>query len=139
MDASSFQEGFNELVEWLAKRGYSVHTYTDACDSVQWYVKEVHISTRQHAENRLYALLHECGHILIEDNRDRLYQLSYQVSADSPLYPSREKRVALLAEEFEAWKRGERLANRLGIQISVEKYDTQRTRSLMSYIHWAAQ
>ena len=138
MDASSFQEGFNELVAWLAKRGYSVRMYTDACDSVQWSVKEVHINTRQHAENRLYALLHECGHILIEDNRDRLYQLSCQVSTDSPLYPSREKRVALLAEEFEAWKRGERLAHRLGIQISVEKYDAQRTHSLMSYIHWAA-
>ena len=50
---------------------------------------------------------------------------------------SRERRVAKITEELEAWKRGERLARRLGIKINEEKFDKVRSDAIMSYIEWA--
>ena len=132
-----FHEGFDRVVEWLDKRGYEVYIGTDVEDSVWYANKRIYINSRQHIQNRLYALLHECGHILVNDNRDRVYELSYQATGEGRVRPSKQKRVAILAEEFEAWKRGERLADRLGIEINTEKYDQERTRAIMSYIEWA--
>ena len=133
----SFHEDFDKVVVWLEGRGYSVYTGSDVQDSVWYCAKRVYINSRQHIQNRLYTLLHECGHILINDNRDRIYELSYQTSGEGRVRPSKQKRVAVLAEEFEAWRRGERLAARLGVEINPEKYDQERTKAIMSYVDWA--
>ena len=50
---------------------------------------------------------------------------------------NRKKRVAVLSEEIEAWKRGELLAKRLGIEINSEKFDRVRADAIMSYVEWA--
>jgi hypothetical protein len=131
-----FHEDFDCIIIWLNKRGYKVYMGSDAQDSVQYGPKRIYLNSRQHIQNRLYALLHECGHILVNDNRDRVYKLSYQATGEGRVRPSKQKRVAILAEEFEAWKRGERLAARLGVEINIEKYDQERTKAIMSYVEW---
>lgn len=109
-------------------------------DSTVFAERVVYINTRQHAENRLYTLLHECGHVLVDSTRngDRVYKLSGQAWSEARDRPSQAKRVAMLTEEIEAWKRGERLALRLGIAIDKTKYDLARTMALMTYVRWAA-
>jgi hypothetical protein len=133
-----FRRSF-ELVEfWLDDKGYQVLLETDAQDCVYFNCKQVHINSRNHAEKRLYILLHECGHVLINHGRkDRVYSLSRETEAIVGDRVSKKRRVAVLSEEIEAWKRGERLAKRLGIQINEEKFDKIRTESIISYVAWA--
>ena len=47
-------------------------------------------------------------------------------------------RISLIEEEFEAWKRGKRLAKRLGIQLDEARFEKHKAQCLMSYIHWGA-
>ena len=134
----SFNKDFKIVEGWLASRGWHVYSYTDATDATYWHLKQIHIDSRKHSEKRLYTLLHECGHVLVDDNRDRIHSLSRNAHTDAPQRASREKRIAILSEEYEAWKRGERLAKRLDIKINTKKFDAHRATCLMSYTNWAS-
>ena len=134
----SHRDSIDKVVEWLGERGWKVLFYTDAPEVTVWNLKQIHINSRTHPETRLYTLLHECGHVLVDDNRDRIHKLSYQSHCEHNRFLSRGKRVAVVSEEYEAWKRGEKLAKRLGIDIDVKKFDRHRADALMSYINWAS-
>ena len=47
-------------------------------------------------------------------------------------------KVSVIGEEYEAWKRGRKLAKRLDIEVNKDKFDLAMTRALMSYFKWAA-
>ena len=132
------EEHFETLVLWLQKKGFEVFLYTDAPNCVFWNLSEVHINSRMHAEKRLHVLIHECGHVLINRNRERPFRLSKHARVSHYSKISRDKRVSVLSEEMEAWRRGENLARRLSIDFDVEKFDKLKTTCLMGYIHWAA-
>jgi trehalose-6-phosphate synthase len=136
----TFNEGFDRVAAWLAMRNYEVCLGPDMPDAASFEEERVYINSRQHSENRLYTLLHEAGHVLVNEARDgdRLYELSYQTHQEARHRPAKNKRVAVLSEEFEAWRRGELLAEYLGIEINPVKYDHERTKALMSYIDWAS-
>jgi len=134
----NFKRSFELAEYWLDDKGYQVLLETDAPDCVYFNFKQVYLNSRNHIEKRLYILLHECGHILIDNgSEDRLYSLSRETEAVVGDCVSKKRRVAVLSEEIEAWKRGERLAKRLGISINEEKFDKIRTDSIMSYVEWA--
>jgi hypothetical protein len=130
---------FDTLREWLVSRGFMLFVYTDSPNCVFWEEKEVHINSRMHIEKRLNVLIHECGHVLINSNRERTYALSKSANVSHFVKISKVKRVSVIAEEIEAWRRGERLASRLGIEIDLQKFDKFKTSCLMGYIHWAAE
>ena len=129
---------FQKLTEWLDNQGFSLKLYTDAPDEVRWHPrKEVHINTRNGMEKRLHVFLHECGHILVCNNSyDRSIMLSS--TTDGRCTRGRAHAIARIGEEYEAWKRGERLANRLNITINAQKFDKFKTQCLMSYVNWAS-
>ena len=134
----TFKESFDILESWLESKGYFVSLETDAEDAVYYNCKQVSLNSRNHIEKRLYILLHECGHILIDNGkRDRLFSLSKTTEAIMGKRESRKRRVAVLSEEVEAWKRGERLARRLGININAKKFDNIRADAIISYVEWA--
>jgi len=137
LEKIDFDYQFQIVENWLFNRDYVITQFTGAEDSVCYNTREVLINTRKHVESRFYTLLHECGHILINDNRDRLYKLSRETQAHWGKKPARSRRIAVLSEEVEAWKRGERLAKKLGLKINERKFDTARTNALMSYVEWA--
>ena len=135
-----WMQQFGTVSEWLLKKGYVVSLCTDAEDQVHIEEKIVQIDSRQHAESRFYTLLHEAGHVLIRQGWKQFH-------ADHPMYASsgdgrnvrcRAYRVSLVAEECEAWKRGRRLAKRLGLFVYDKKYDQISIECLMSHIQWAA-
>lgn len=137
----TFNEGFERVASWLwDTHGYEVCLDPHVPDAASFDEQRVYINSRQHSENRLYTLLHEAGHVLVNDGRkgDRLYELSYQTLQEGRRRPAKNKRVAVLSEEFEAWRRGELLAEFLGIEINPGKYDQERSKALMSYIDWAS-
>jgi hypothetical protein len=134
----NFKSYFGLVELWLYDKGYQVLLETDAQDCVYFNCKQIHINSRNHIEKRLYILLHECGHVLIDSGKvDRVYSLSRETEAIVGERVSKKRRVAVLSEEIEAWKRGERLAKRLGIKINEEKFDKIRTESIISYVEWA--
>ena len=135
----NFANSFEIVESWLIDKGYSVCLETDAQDAVYFSCNQIVLNSRNHIEKRLYILLHECGHILINNNpTDRVLSLSMETEAVmGGRRVSRKRRVAKIAEELEAWKRGEKLARRLGVEISEEKFDKIRADAIISYVEWA--
>ena len=135
----TFSDSYKTIESWGYSKGDEVLLETDGADGVYFTCNQIVLNSRNHIEKRLYILLHECGHILINNNSsDRVFSLSLDTEAImGGKKVSRKRRVAKLAEEMEAWKRGENLASRLGIKINEKKFDKIRADSIMSYVEWA--
>jgi len=139
-DKTIFHKGFWEVTQWAESRGIDVIIDNEYEDAYWSDVKQITISSKNKIENRLYSLLHECGHALIRTNKDNFskqYPAHAEVNYDKRKTNSRKYKVSVLEEEVEAWKRGLRLARRLKIHVNEEKYNKLKTKCLMSYINWA--
>ena len=122
--------------------GYEVLEGSDYVDECNAYRKEISICSRTGIENKLYGLLHECGHALIRKDWGKFSkEYSARVAGDWDGRKARSDRfrVATIEEEVEAWKRGKRIANRLGIELNEERFEIHKTECLMSYIRWATE
>jgi|TARA_Y100000310_G_C20666241_1_gene807644 hypothetical protein len=133
------RKSIETLCEWVNARGHQVEFQRELVDQLCYDDKTIYIHTRQGIENQLYSLLHECGHLLI-------YLGSEGFKKDYPMYAyaatTRQKKtkkwkVSVIGEEFEAWKRGRKLAERLNIPVDKKKYDLAMTEAMMSYFRWA--
>lgn len=91
----------------------------------------IQLSWRASRQTQLYHLLHECGHHLIAKSGARYAEGNGNTHAT-------ETRIAIVAEEIEAWHRGRKLANRLGIRINRKRWAKVRKESLATYLRWAA-
>lgn len=140
MNKQSWDKQFIDLRRWAEKKGYSVKCYTDAEDRLDFESTTIHINSRQHAENRFYTLLHECGHLLISNSCEQFQKDHpvYAFSVDSRRSRGKAYQVSLVAEEIEAWKRGRRLASRLGLYINDKKFNNVMSECVMTYIADAA-
>lgn len=134
-----YMNSFRIVESWLCEKGYEVLLETDGEDAVYFDCSQIVINSRNHIEKRLYILLHECGHILINNNSSsRVFSLSHDTAAVmGSRKVSRKRRVAKLTEEIEAWRRGEALSRRLGIKINEEKFDKIKADAIISYVEWA--
>ena len=96
----SFENQFREVEDWVANKGYSVVTETDAEDRVEWADKTIYINSRNRIENRYYTLLHECGHMMIAQSWrdfDRDHPM-YASSSDGRNARSKAFKVSTVAE-----------------------------------------
>jgi hypothetical protein len=97
---------------------------------------KIAISNRLSTINQVCVLLHECGHHLIgidiEHNR---FGMGYP-QTDKKITKTFQHRFSCLEEEIEAWHRGWKLANRLGLELSREDFDQFRLKCLKSYLDW---
>ena len=121
--------------------GYEVLEGSDFNDVCMSDIKQIHICSRNGIENKLYALLHECGHALIRENWTK-FQKEFPAHAacgyDGRKNTPDKYRISLIEEEFAAWKRGKRVAKRLGIQLDEARFEKHKAQCLMSYINWGA-
>ena len=102
-------------------------------------VREIRINPKQTAEKQLYILLHECGHLLIDDKSETTelrFKNGYYVN-DERVKKKFIYRCTVLEEEFEAWHRGRKLATKLGVKINDETFNTLKAKFLKSYMLWA--
>mgnify|MGYP003135978700 FL=1 len=141
IDKQELFAGYCAVWEYAESRlGYEVYEGPDMQDVCMSDVKEINICSRKGIEKKLYGLLHECGHALIRENWTK-FQKEFPAHAACG-YDRRKNRtdgyrVSLVEEEYEAWKRGKRLAKRLGIELDEERYEKHKTKCIMSYMHWA--
>jgi len=138
-----FEAGVSRLIDWLGDKGWSIDFDYLGHDEIDPNIKHVTISTRQGQEKQFYSFLHECGHILIQQNQTK-YEKEYPAQAKRSLYATNSRiertpkyRVEVLTEEIEAWRRGKKLAQRLGIYIDDENYDKLAAKCVYTYIEWA--
>ena len=138
--SSFWNKQYDVISLWASSKGYKVKCHTDADDRLEFEEKTIYINSRQHAENRFYTLLHEAGHLLISQTANQFQKdhPMYAMSCDVRKYRSKAYQVSLVAEEIEAWKRGRRLAKRLGLKVDDNNLDKIMTDCVMSYIADAA-
>ena len=141
-----FKAGISRLIDWLGNKGWDTDFDYSVRDELHPDTKQVSINTHQGVEKQLYSLLHECGHLLIQQNWNT-YEKDYPTAARMNAYAtinrqierSKKYKVDTLAEEIEAWKRGKTLADRLGVYVDEEKYNALRAECVYSYVAWAAK
>ena len=72
---------FLELEGWLAQRNLKVSLEKDCEDIIEWGNDLISINSKPKWENRYYALLHECGHIIVSENPEN-FEYSYPYYVD---------------------------------------------------------
>lgn len=139
-DEIALINGLKELVAWCNLKRIAVEFTNKKCGGV--YVGEkrvIYINSTQSTEKQLFILLHECGHLLI-DNRTETTELRFRHGYPAEDPNVRRKfihRCTIVEEEFEAWHRGRKLATKLGIQIDDERFSAIKAHMLKSYLLWA--
>lgn len=139
-----FEAGISILISWLDKKKWNVEFDYLNQDEMVPSDRQINISTRQGIEKQFYSFLHECGHLLIQSNWQR-YEKDYPATAKMNAYATVHKQFArspkykvdCLAEEIEAWRRGKKLADRLGLHYNEERYNDLASKCIMSYVVWA--
>jgi len=132
--------GLKALVEWCASKKIEVLFTNRKCGG--GYVGEhkvIYINSKQSLEKQLFVLLHECGHLLIDNNTDNAeFRFKYGYPTSDPNIKRKfVHRCTVIEEEFEAWHRGRKLVAKLGIEIDDEKFSITKAHMLKSYMKWA--
>lgn len=128
---STPRSSIGRVLAWCAARGIQVEDGPGNC----YYVglRLIELSKRDSPQTRLFTLLHECGHVLCDKTRPKRWPRGYQ-AIGTPLHrKSLGHSIECLAEEVEAWHRGERLAKRLGVRLDLDAFRKCRNAALASY------
>lgn len=126
-----------KLVAWCKDRKVKVLFAKKQNGTYYFASKEVVMSSRLSPRNQVIVLLHECGHHLIGDKEDHgRFAMGYPCASDPVISKTFHHRVSCLEEEIEAWNRGWRLAERLGLCVDRGLFDQYRLKCLRTYIKW---
>ena len=125
------------LISWIKRKGFSyVEGDNDLYEPEE---KKIIINRRLSKENKLYSALHECGHLLVQQNTfsyEKRYKSQVEGLFDRRKCRSVRWRIDFLKEEYDAWDRGYRLAKSLKIPISREGYHDYASKCLATYCRW---
>ena len=121
-------------------------------DNKGWYLAKGNFDAYFHEEktvvynfklrnktNRIYSILHEIGHHLAFTGNRKAYQRKFPVLYKQRFGEGKQNknsnryRMESIIEEHDAWKRGERLAKKLNLDIDSDKYYTYASRWVKSY------
>jgi|LWDU01.1.fsa_nt_gi hypothetical protein len=142
MKKSDWLGQIDTVARWVSDAEFELQVYTGADNQVDFNDRIVHIDSRLHPENRFYTLLHEYGHLEISATAAEQFASDHPVYVRSEPYAnvkSHAIRVSIVAEEFEAWRRGRTRARKEDLFVDDKKYDKQITHCMMAYIDWAAR
>ena len=135
------QSYYHTVVQYAEETlGYTVIEDADCVDCCKSDAKIIEIYSLNGVESRLFALLHECGHALIRKNWTK-FKTEFCAHAEHDGDGRKETKslkISTLEEEFEAWKRGWKLAKRLNLQLDKDAYTKHKNKYIMTYIEWAA-
>lgn len=107
--------------------------------------KKIRIQGKFPIEIKVYVLLHELGHHQLRKNWDKFEKtLPVTAHAEHIHFVSNEGKykrrvtytVSCMEEEFKAWEEGFKLGEKLGIKINMNKWNTFKSRCLISYMRY---
>ena len=122
---------FSKLRAYAHAKGVEVErSGTYAC----WdrSTRKIHIPRAVRGRDAVYTLMHEIGHVLVDENGK--FDVDVEVHEHAPTWRGR---TLCVIEEWEAWEAGRRLAARLGIVISDEHYRRYAASYVAGYVHAA--
>ena len=61
----------------------------------------------------------------------------YAYKATKRQEKTKKYKISVIGEEYEAWRRGRKLAKRLNIKVNKNKFDSTMARNLMTQFKWA--
>jgi hypothetical protein len=128
-------DGLEKLQTWLKKRRITI--FLTRAQAATYYddTKHIEINTNCTRQKQLTYLLHECGHVLIGKRmRDERWGMTELIEGERCTF---RHIVDVVDEEFEAWARAKKLAERLKITIDSVVWNKINTWALVSYIRWA--
>ena len=125
----NYPTNFQKVVDYLKGRGIYVQIST----STNFFgggVNLINIHHRYNLEkNGLFALLHEAGHSL--QNTDEFGPNHYK-RIDDDEQPTKFNMHRFM-NEVDAWDKGERLAEELGIQFDKKEFSKSKEEALLTY------
>lgn len=138
------KECIDRLSKWAASRGWEV-----CKGNLDAYFHEPHKHivynmTLRNKRNSVYSLLHECGHA-IAFNDKRSYKHNFPVlfkrrfTGGKVSKRTNRYKVEIVLEEHDAWRRGYRLADKLGLDIDADRYYSYAARWVKTYMDPAAE
>ncbi len=126
----TFPKNFQTVVNYISKeKGIRVEL-TDSTWFVGHNSKLICIHRSYNLEkNGLYALLHECGHALqpVTNIGVNCYK-----NIDEEEKP-KEFSMKRFINEVDAWDKGLELANKLGIEIDIKRFNKEKDLALLTY------
>lgn len=128
-DDKKIVKQMSAVVSWANKRGITVYVSRDISYS---FGNIINIKNARSLRSMLYALLHECGHVLVGD-KDERFELGYRQVGGTGSRKHAPHRVAVLDEELEAWDRGRKLARRLGIKLDKRRFEIVKASHVVTY------
>ncbi len=138
---ASAAKGITKVVAWFEKKGYTVRFGPQFRDEVYPTLKRVTICSRPSLMSQLIALLHEAGHIMLYADKtynDRFGKGWPAIHARKQV-DSLAHRAQVVEEEIEAWNRGQRLFERLGLTVERSTWLAIRYRCITNYCGYAAK
>ena len=125
----NYPTNFQKVVDYLKGRGIYVQIGT----STNFFgggVNLINIHHRYNLEkNGLFALLHEAGHSL---QNTEVYGPNHYKRIDDGEQPTKFNMYRFM-NEVDAWDRGERLAEELGIQFDKKEFSKSKEEALLTY------
>ena len=126
---NNYPKNFQKVVDYLKERGIYVQLST----STNFFgggVNLINIHHRYNLEkNGLFALLHEAGHSL---QNTEVYGPNHYKRIDDGEQPTKFNMYRFM-NEVDAWDRGERLAEELGIQLNKKDFVKSKEEALLTY------
>jgi len=127
-------EDIDFLTSYLIEK-YAVDIIFDKeeVDAYYYDANCISICTSHSKEIQLFCLLHEAGHLIIRKRKS--FSRKYpEVSSKKRLISNS---IDTIREEIDAWKEGERLANKLSINLDKKKWNKYASSQIFKYIEWA--
>ena len=125
----NYPTNFQKVVDYLYNRGIYVQLSTTT-NFFGGGVNLINIHHRYNLEkNGLFALLHEAGHSL---QNTEVYGPNHYKRIDDEEQPTKFNMYRFM-NEVDAWDRGEKLAEELGIQFNKKDFVKSKEEALLTY------
>jgi Zn-dependent peptidase ImmA (M78 family) len=139
MNDKQFNDNLSKLDAWAIKKrlevctGYGVDAY---------YHDERHVvydKKLRQKKHQIYSLLHECGHALAfqskQSYKNNFPTLHKHRFKEAKINKRRNLfKVETIIEEWDAWRRGFALSERLDLDLNQEDYYNYASRWVMTYV-----
>lgn len=140
MKTLEFSEKFKKLEDFLKLKNWKIMKTNEHSGICDFSKKTIFYNSKLLNKHKIYVILHECGHKIIEENKKSKY-FKYGQVLDSRFDKRKKKsnlfRLEVLREEFEAWEVGWDLSVHLDLGLNMKDYKKFMAKQIYTYCQWA--
>lgn len=103
---SDYVRRLKEVIKWSKHNNLTIGFSFNQTSHFQWENNVIVLNSRLSAQNKLFILLHEIGHFLVDKHPSNAGRFSYGYTAKTISNAHNRHKLDILDEEFEAWHKG---------------------------------